>query len=597
MGAHDSHKLHRRIAAIKQRRLPPDVEASSVNELVARFSPTFNWASALSTDEAATATTADPAAATTAAATPSDPAAAAATSATTSNINIIAPLTTSDTAQTTDPAAPTDTATTDTSDAATTDPNAIPTTTTSSSIVAPVTTTSAVVPTLATTTAAITTLPATTPLTSLVLTTIASSSTSAAPSATQSSSDGSGTDVGGIVGGLAGALLGIAALFYVVRFLLDRRRERNDEYGAAAFNANDFRRSAVLMEDPPTHDETVERGFNPRPPTMIERRLASPAPTFGTQYGAPGPAIGPTDYEYNQYQAYGPAQMRSPLSADPMLAYPEAAYTSAYGQSPFSPIATSPNQYEGNQQAGVLTRQPSNPTTLSRAPSANGPSGYPSEDPHFGGYPSPQRAQYVDLDRSSVTPYQAAQYAEISEHLHTEVPAGLDTPAVNSSIQNGNKAEPSPFSDPMPEHLPYPGDAGSDTIPRPSTDSVAHDLDDFPAPPSPTNSGRSRIVDSLPPMLPEIDVESRPESYNLANEFSSGTGKEYLKSPLGNQFPTTPSPLASSFGVPTPPAGATSFPEHAAEVEAPPTPRANKSQTPAARPETVYDDDDAYGGF
>ncbi|KAG6888298.1 hypothetical protein C0995_009297 [Termitomyces sp. Mi166 len=106
---------------------------------------------------------------------------------------------------------------------------------------------------------------------------------SAATSATQIGSSGSGINVGGIVGGIVGGLLVVAALIFVIRFLFNRRRKRNIGDNVAEFNATAFRRSAILIEGPPTYDETVESGFNSRPPTMVEPSSASPASTFNTQ--------------------------------------------------------------------------------------------------------------------------------------------------------------------------------------------------------------------------------------------------------------------------------------------------------------------------
>ncbi|KAF8075207.1 hypothetical protein FPV67DRAFT_620659 [Lyophyllum atratum] len=448
------------------------------------------------------------------------------------------------------------------------------------------------------------------------LSTLASTSAnSSAASSTPSDTPGTGTNVGGIIGGIAGALLGLTVLAFVVRFIIKRYQRRNDEDGAAAFNAGDFRRSAVLMNDPPTHNETVERGYNPRPPTMIERRLASPAPTFGTQYGAPGPyeAARGNEYgnmdQYGQYQSYGPGQMNnmsppvSATSAHPMY------LDQAYGQSPFSPMGSPVSAmgpgYDGSQ-AAILTRQPSSATQLSRNNSA-GANGYRQDDStQFANYPNypnqhlSAQNEYVDLNRSSVTPYQAAQYAEISMRLNTDIPEGLDTPAVNQFVRSSNEGAPpvpandhsSPFADPvLPASLLAGSGRGAE---RPSPDSVSRDLDEFPAPPSPAHSSR---VDSAPPMLPEIYVESRTPSYDfpasahgssVASGYPSGVAKDFSKSPLGSQFPATPSPMASSFGVATPPPAATSFPGAAPAAEV-------KSEK--KRPDTVYDDEDAYGGF
>ncbi|KAG6902344.1 hypothetical protein C0995_001141 [Termitomyces sp. Mi166 len=597
MGFHNNNQLfHRRVAALKQRRLSPEEEAAKLKELIARFSPTFNWTATLT--DSIPLPTLPPALATTTATSDDD---SGNTPVTTSSTPAPVPVTTPTiptTTSTSTPVANTNTVVAPNPVVQTT--NAVPTTSTSTVVVAAPATTSS--PPAAGVTTPGKTLPITTasgPATSVIVSTSSRTLSSAAASATQTESSGSGTNVGGIVGGLAGGLIGVAVLIF------NRQRRRNDELSAAAFNAHDFRRSAVLMEDPPTRDEIVEHGFNPRPPTMIERRLASPAPTFGGQYGGQGPVMGPSDYGYNQYQAYGPMQTMSPSSATVMLnnsPYPNPAYPNpAYTQSPFSPIAT-PTSATYNEQAAVLTRQSSNGSHTS---AVNGPAGYPSEDPNYGGYPSPKQGEYVDLNRSSVTPYQAAQYAEISQTLNTEAHSGPDTPAINLVNPNSKTHEiappllvkdngPSPFTDPtdhLPGQLTYPGEVS----PRPSTDSVSRQIDDFPVPPSPVHSSISRL-DSVPPLLPEIPIGSRPSSYNFpasdrGNAIPNGVTKEYSKSPLGSQVPSAPSPLASGIAITAPPPAVTSFPD------APPTPRQGKFETVVKRPDTVYDDNDAYGGI
>ncbi|RDB18509.1 hypothetical protein Hypma_000250 [Hypsizygus marmoreus] len=425
-----------------------------------------------------------------------------------------------------------------------------------------------------------------------------------APSSSSTPESGSGTNVGGIVGGIAAGLIGLVVVIFIVRFLMRRRARKNEESGG--FNSSDFRRSAVLMNDPPTHEDTIEHGYNPRPPTMIERRLASPAPTFGTQYGAPGPYgdhVGGMEYgnmdQYGQFQSFTPGQIMNNMSAPPTANSANPLY-GGYGQSPFSPVSpVGPYGSGYEDQPGAspyLTRQPSQ---LTRQSSLNG--SYPNDgQAQYANYPGSQQVapqgDYIDLDRSSVTPFQAAQYAEISKKLNTEVPIGLDTPAVTQFVQgSGVNAPPvpiiSPFADPAPPAQQ-----------RRSMDSVSNDLQNFPAPPSPAHSSRSRI-DSTPPTLPEIHVESRVTSYNLSDgsplgsAFPSGVsvaGKGFAPapSPLANQFPATPSPLASSFDIQSPPAAVSSFPAAAA------APVAEKKETEQKkRPETVYDDDDAYGGF
>ncbi|GLB41574.1 hypothetical protein LshimejAT787_1001740 [Lyophyllum shimeji] len=580
MGVHQNPQIHRRAAA-KQRRLTVnEAEEALLKSLVARFSPTavYTETDSLFTDPATN--------------TPTD---------TTTTPPPLIPTTTP-------PPAPTTPTTTPPANTVTTSPQAQPTTTTG---LPPVQQTTAntdtnVVtppPVLVTTSPIITS-----PTRTFSTTGLGASTTSSAPSSTTSSSPGSGTNVGGIVGGIAGALLGLAVLVFVVRFIMKRQRDKDDN-SAAAFNASDFRRSAVLMNDPPTHDETVERGFNPRPPTMIQRKLASPAPTFGTQYGAPGPygALDGAEYgnmdQYGQYQSFAPGQvinaMSPPVSAT--SAHP-MYHNPAYGQSPFSPIGSPVSAmgpgYDGGP-APVLTRQPSSATQPSRQLSAGSVHGQPYPDQANLSAPN----EYVDLDRSSVTPFQAAQYAEISQRLNTPVPAGLDTPAVAQFVQSGNGGAPpvpandssSPFADPVPfipAALLAGGGAAANTRPT-SADSVTQALDNFPAPPSPAHSTR---VDLAPPMLPEIKLESRVASYDFPTSVRESpldnVTKDFMKSPLGSQFPATPSPLASSFEIASPPAAATSYP--AAPV---PEVKAEAKQEQKKRPDTVYDDDDAYGGI
>ncbi|KAG6878888.1 hypothetical protein C0992_006901 [Termitomyces sp. T32_za158] len=605
MGFHNNHQIfHRRVAALKQRRLPPDEEAAKLKELIARFSPTFVWTATL-TDSIPLPTL--PTAIATTTATSEDGGAATSNAlVTTSSAPAPTPVTTPKVPTTTStPAVNTNTPVVSNPVVQTT--NAVPTTSTTTVVFAAPATTStpqAAVTKPGTTPVSL----ATTPGPVTLMTTTSPTTSSAVASATQTESSESGTNVGGIVGGLFGALLGVAALVFVVRFLLNRQRKRNDEISAAAFNANDFRRSAILMEDPPTHDETVQRGFNPRPPTMIERRLASPAPTFGAQYVTPGPVMGSPDYGYNQYQAYGPTETMPPNSATAMLnnsPYPNTVYPNpVYVQPPFSPIATSvgTNFNEEHHNAAVLTRQSSNG---SRASSAQGPARHPSDELSHGGLTSPKQSEYIDLNRSSVTPFQAAQYTEISQKLGTQVPSGLTNPSANATIQHSNINEiapplpmkdnepsSSPFSDPIHGQFSHPGEVS----PRPSADSVSRQIDDFPVPPSPVHSHISR-ADSVPPMLPEISMGSRPSSYNFpasdrGSYIPNNTTKEYSKSPLGTLAPATPSPLASGVSVSPPQPTATSSSD-----AAPLTPRQNKFDVPAKRPDTVYDDQDAYGGI
>lgn len=248
-----------------------------------------------------------------------------------------------------------------------------------------------------------------------------------------------------------------------------RRKSRHDDDN---FNASDFRRSAILIDDPPTHAETVERGYNPRPPTMIERRLKSPAPTFGTQYGAPGPYGDPfsgNQYggsmipggQYSQYPAYPPGM--DTLSPG-QIAYPNPAYVSPIVQPPPSPYASpyESGHHDSGEANPYLTRQPSANSQLSH--------GHPSRSPPPTEYTN-QGADYVNLNRSSVTQHQATQYAEVSRAQHV-------VPAPSSFDQAA-------FLPTATSHLDF----------------FSHDEEE--------SYDKSPRINSNPPMLPAIDVAPR----------------------------------------------------------------------------------------
>ncbi|KAF8840396.1 hypothetical protein BDN67DRAFT_648220 [Paxillus ammoniavirescens] len=269
--------------------------------------------------------------------------------------------------------------------------------TTSSSTVTstPPSTFSAAAPTLKNTT------PNVTPTTSIKVVTGATTPT-LSPSATPTSTSSVSTTA--IVGGIAGTLVGIAVLGFLIMWCMRRQRNRDtDEFDADAFK----RQSAILVDDaamPP-------RSYNPRPPTMIERHNASPA--LAAQAGQ------------NFYGNYGGYGQQAPYAANQHGGSPPPQ---AYGQPAM--------EYSGYNDPRQLSRQPSNGAYLTRQPTiapAYGPSPVPV-DPN---------AHYVDLSRSSVTPYQATQYADISRHLGTSDPNGQVTQPDN--LPDGPL--PSPFDD------------------------------------------------------------------------------------------------------------------------------------------------------
>ncbi|KAH0836841.1 hypothetical protein J3R83DRAFT_8626 [Lanmaoa asiatica] len=253
---------------------------------------------------------------------------------------------------------------------------------------------------------------------------------SLSPSSTSSAGSSSGTNTGAIVGGIAGVLVGIAVLGFLLRWCMRRQRSRDiDDFDAQAFK----RQSVVLLDDP------VEsaRPYNPRPPTMIERHNASPA--LAAQGGA----------GQNFYGNYGGHGQQPPYAPPEMIQSADSPPTQAYGAPPMG-YASYPQQQMARQPSNVgytgydsqqqLTRQPSNVEYLTRQPSSV--VGYTPPAPPGSVDPN---AHYIDLNRSSVSPYQAAQYADISRQLGTtqsgpiphEVPELSDDPL------------PSPFDDPV----------------------------------------------------------------------------------------------------------------------------------------------------
>jgi hypothetical protein len=127
---------------------------------------------------------------------------------------------------------------------------------------------------------------------------------------------------------------------------------------------------------------------------------------------------------------------------------------------------------------------------------------------------------------------------------------------------------------------------------------------------------------SSPPILPEINIQARvsaapsydfpasvhdntanptPLSATFPNGAAAGAGGGlFADNAFMNNFPVTPSPLASSFALPSPPAAKKSFDS---EVHLGPSPLHQEVSPTAAssatkpRPETVYDPEDAYGGI
>ncbi|KAH9486295.1 hypothetical protein JR316_0000359 [Psilocybe cubensis] len=123
------------------------------------------------------------------------------------------------------------------------------------------------------------------------LTSLSTSSTASAPGSSASlgsandnntSATTSGLQTGTIIGIIAGSIAALMVLGAVISFFL--RRLRTKRRGDEIFNASEFRRSAVLLEE-------KKPDVRPRPPSMIERRNVQGTPSVVTNSLPPPPSM------------------------------------------------------------------------------------------------------------------------------------------------------------------------------------------------------------------------------------------------------------------------------------------------------------------
>ncbi|KAI0339687.1 hypothetical protein BDW22DRAFT_1431576 [Trametopsis cervina] len=454
----------------------------------------------------------------------------------------------------------------------------------------------------------------------------------------------SSTHTGTIVGIAAAVVGGLVALFFIGTYFMRRSRRNSDD----ELNSDALRRQSMMLPDEP---QMRSRGNSPRPPSMIEQHLNHGAvsydPSFGdhSYYGggqasfAPGQVVTMPPQAWSPhtpnsaqpfYNPMGDTPLGSPISPAPYESFynaqgqlvrqpsngagvmlnrqPSSGPHAAFSRTP----SPGPNAAFEGQMSPVLTRQPSG-AMLNRQPSyganaAMQQSPFGSDELDSQGYPvspppaayvtrqglvpdspfySPADAHYVDLNRSSVSPFQAAQYEEISQRLQTTPPQPLPTPEVAAFAEEA-LSKPAPVVPNVSE--PRPLNVTTGKYPGQEHDQQASfmdvDVDDELPVPSPAYSGKSRI-NSTPPTLPEIHLPDRAFS------------------PVTMEFPTAPSsvhpsPLSSQFSMPSPPPSA-HFGN--AKPDTPTVPvgmRATREDAPSKRPDTVYtlyDDDDAYAGI
>lgn len=424
---------------------------------------------------------------------------------------------------------------------------------------------------------------------------MASPSGSVKPVTSSTSSTRSGANAAPIAGGV---VVGVVALFAVV-FIITAFLRRSWRYGEDHFDANEFRHSAVLVSDTSTYEGKFG-GSGPRPPTMIERKLPKPSAQMFDQLHSLAPDSypnAPNTYSVGNYyydDHFAAARSMNPIATS---VPPSPSSRATAGHHPPS------DQASVLGLSPVTKRQvhPPSPRRTSRPASGNDPGAangftFPRRQPSGLTQTENQERKfttdqvppddYVDLSRYSVSPFQAAQYAEISRRLNAEVPRGLNyhdanawiAPAQSPSEMEDNpppvppkpllKAlRESPFEDPASRASVR--DSGSSSLTALRGETPA--LQDFPAPPSSPilTLASSNRIDDLPPVLPELNLRNSglyngafvPQRKSLMPKYQSASGVNTA--------------------------------EGAAESET------DEKQDPSSpkRPETIYDPEDAYGGI
>lgn len=340
-----------------------------------------------------------------------------------------------------------------------------------------------------------------------------------------------------------------------------RCRKRKDE----EFDDEAFRRQSTMLPDdtPSPLYRGNSGGRGARPPTMIERHYAA----YGRNQPAPGGAFG-QGQPYGSPNPYNDFQPDRPVSPSfnpgQIVSQPQAQYANV---SPF---------YNPPMQSPVTNVPPYN--------SAYNAQGQLVNQPTVGG-----GDDYANLSRASVTPFQQAQYAAISRQLNITPP--LPQPEIVAAAKL-----PSPFEDPREDIAPA----------RPSSE---------------FDPARGAQVSTLAVDEPIPRINSVPPTIDLPQRTFS---------PVTVAFPgsAAPSPMRGTFndaGAPMDPplSPRSAAPQKGQIIDVPsraydgretPVQIEFTGQTPASapvaaaavsgapkdgkrRPDTMYDDEDAYGGI
>ncbi|KAF9528942.1 hypothetical protein CPB83DRAFT_853474 [Crepidotus variabilis] len=305
-----------------------------------------------------------------------------------------------------------------------------------------------------------------------------------------------------------------------------------------------------MVQDPSTYAD--DRGL------MSEKQ-----PGLGSMYGVSA-GSSPARSTFSAAQIINAPVSRFSDHATPMFGEFQEHYQAAQ---PYPVHYPFPSPYEQQAFSGHTSVQSSLPT---QPPTPH--------DQYLSNDPTPRDSippdDFVDLTRSSVSPFQAAQYQAISEKLNAQVPILEDRalPPLPPPCADAN-----PFNDPNTSADETNGDVSrSQSLSRQSVsgESIVAEALEFPLPPTPSQASITRYrVDSMPPMLPDINVQTRVSMNSMMGESQLGV-------PMPSKVPAR-SPLATSEIVPAP------SPPEAAVVKT--------SQNDLSR-FSIYNVEDVYGG-
>jgi len=199
--------------------------------------------------------------------------------------------------------------------------------------------------------------------------------------------------------------------------------------------------------------------------------------------------------------------------------------------------------------------------------------------------------QYVELSRSSVTPSQGMQYAEITDKLHAPMSSVMATVPEESHDNATHNRMLTPNTAPSPPKGSADVDSGTEQV---VDASCGWDIE-VPLP-TPIMFEQTRIS-SNPPTLPEIRVPERSFSPVASLELPIPLSARESPSPFSVEFSDvrTPPPAGLKF---TSSPLATSTPTSTGPTVIPSDQKAEAKSS--KRPDTVYtlyDEEDAYGGF